>query len=303
MGKQLIVIAGPTAVGKTDAAIQVAQYFGTEIISADSRQCYREMSIGTAKPTPEELATIKHHFIDSHSVTEELNAADYENLALGYCDAIFKEKDIAVVCGGTGLYIKALCEGIDEMPPTDRLIEQELQWQYEEKGIVWLQQVTATEDPDFFTVAEQHNPARLIRALAFKRTTGSSIVHYRSGKIKERPFRTIKIALELPRAELYERINKRVDLMIAAGLWEEAIALYPLKHLKNLQTVGYSEIFECIDGKIGKEESIQLIKQHSRNYAKRQLTWFRKDAAYRWFAPQPIADIIDYLRKELSQGL
>jgi tRNA dimethylallyltransferase len=301
--KQLIIIAGPTAVGKTDAAIRVAQHFGTEIISADSRQCYREMSIGTAKPTPEELSKVRHYFIDSHSITEELNAADYERLALAYCDAIFRSKDTAVVCGGTGLYIKALCEGIDEMPSTDRNKERELQEGYEAKGLAWLQQVAETEDPEFFTVAEQQNPARLIRALAFKRTTGSSIVHYRSGQVKERPFEVIKIALDLPRQELYDRINKRVDLMMDMGLWEEAGRLYPYRHLKNLQTVGYSEIFDCLDGKISKAQSISMIQQHSRNYAKRQLTWFRKDAAYRWFAPHPAGAIIQYLEQELQYRL
>lgn len=299
MEKQLIVIAGPTAVGKTDVAIQVAQHFGTEIISADSRQCYREMSIGTAKPTQEELAKVKHYFIDSHSITEELNAADYERLALEYSAAIFREKDIAVVCGGTGLYIKALCEGIDEMPPTDRDEERALQQGYEELGIAWLQQIAEAEDPEFFAIAEQQNPARLIRALAFKRTTGGSIVHYRSGQIKERPFRVIKIALELPRQELYDRINKRVELMMDMGLWEEASGLYPDRQLKNLQTVGYSEIFDCLDGKISKEQSITLIQQHSRNYAKRQLTWFRKDKAYQWFNPNPVEGIIQYLEQEL----
>ncbi len=301
MKKQLIIIAGPTAVGKTDVAIQVAEHFGTEIISADSRQCYREMSIGTAKPSPEEQARVKHYFVDSHSITEDLNAADYEKLALGYCASVFEKKDIAVVCGGTGLYIKALCEGIDAMPPTDRDTERALQQDYAKKGIAWLQELVATEDPEFFALAEQQNPARLIRALAFKRTTGQSIVHYRSGKVKERPFDVIKIALDLPRPLLYERINKRVELMMAAGLWEEAKSLYPQKRLKNLQTVGYNEIFDCLDGKITPEESIALIKQHSRNYAKRQLTWFRKDEAYQWFAPQPASLILDYLEQRISR--
>lgn len=296
MKKQLIVIAGPTAVGKTDVAIRVAQHFDTEIISADSRQCYKEMSIGTAKPSAAELAMVKHYFIDSHSITEELNAADYEQLALGYCEEIFREKDIAVVCGGTGLYIKALCEGIDEMPKTDRNIELELQKGFEQHGIGWLQEIVEKEDPEFFTgTAEQQNPVRLIRALAFKRTTGQSIIHYRSGTRKERPFDIIKIALELPREILYARINERVDKMMAEGLWKEASALHPYRHLKNLQTVGYSEIFDCLDGSITKEESIALIKQHTRNYAKRQLTWFRNSGDYRWFEPGQVDEIIRFV--------
>jgi len=295
MQKKLIVIAGPTAVGKTDTAIKVAQHFGTEIVSADSRQCYREMTIGTAKPTTDELAAVHHYFIDSHSITEDLNAGDYEQLALNYCMQIFDKNDYAVVCGGTGLYIKALCEGIDEMPKTDRAIEHELQKGFDENGIAWLQSIVANEDPEFYEHAEQQNPARLIRALAFKRTNGVSITTYRSGQTKPRPFDIIKIGLELPRAILYDRINRRVEIMMQQGLWEEASNLYPQRHLKNLQTVGYSEIFECLDGLLSKEKSIELIKQHSRNYAKRQLTWFKKDATFKWFEPQDVNAILEYI--------
>lgn len=295
----LVVISGPTAVGKTAVAIQVAQHFGTAIISADSRQCYREMSIGTAKPSAEELSAVPHYFIDSHSITEDLNAADYEKLALAYCNALFKDKRIAVVCGGTGLYIKALCEGIDEMPASDRETEKALQAEADEKGIAWLQEQLQSEDPEFYAVAEQQNPARLIRALAFKRTTGQSIVHYRSGQVKERPFKIIKIALELPREILYERINLRVDQMVAAGLLEEVERLYPQRQLKNLQTVGYSELFAWLDGSIPLEKGIELVKQHSRNYAKRQLTWFRKDKANQWFAPSDVAAMIRYIETEM----
>jgi tRNA dimethylallyltransferase len=300
MQKQLIVIAGPTAVGKTTVAIQVAKHFNTSIISADSRQCYREMSIGTAKPTVAELAAVPHYFINSHSVTDELNAGDYEQLALGYCAEIFEENNVAVVCGGTGLYIKALCEGIDDMPKTDRDIERELQKGFDEHGIAWLQNLVQQEDPEFYNIAEQQNPARLIRALAFKRTTGKSIAHFRSGIIKQRPFNIIKIALDLPRTILYERINLRVDQMMQEGLWEEAVNLYPQRALKNLQTVGYTEIFECLDGNISKEKSIELIKQHSRNYAKRQLTWFRKDDQYQWFQPTDTDAIMQYLSEKIA---
>lgn len=296
--KKLIVIAGPTAVGKTATAIQIAQHFNTEIISADSRQCYTEMTIGTAKPDAAELAAVHHYFINSHSITDVLNAGDYEQLALGYSDAIFAKNDYAVVCGGTGLYIKALCEGIDEMPKTDRIIEKDLQAAYNENGITWLQETVASEDPEFYATAEQQNPARLMRALAFKRSNGTSIVHFRSGIKKQRPFEIIKIGLELPREILYERINHRVDIMMEQGLWEEALNLYPQRALKNLQTVGYSEIFDCLDGNITKEKSIGLIKQHSRNYAKRQLTWFKKDEGFRWFKPGDISEIIAFIENQ-----
>ena len=289
------MIAGPTAVGKTDVAIQVAQHFDAEILSADSRQCYREMTIGTAKPSFEELSQVKHHFINSHSITEDLNAADYEQLALQYCSEIFKDKNLAVVCGGTGLYIKALCEGIDDMPKTDKAIEKQLQQGFEENGIMWLQEKVAKEDPDFFETAEQQNPSRLIRGLAFKMTTGQSINNFRSGKKKQRPFQIIKIALELPRAELYERINYRVDKMMEAGLLEEATALYPQRQLKNLQTVGYTEIFDFLGGNTDLKLGIELIKQHSRNYAKRQLTWFKKDKEFEWFPPIDAPNILQYI--------
>lgn len=294
--KYLVIIAGPTAVGKTDVSIAIARHFQTEIISADSRQCYREMTIGTAKPSQEERSQAKHYFIDSHSITEDLNAADYEQLALGYCEAIFKTHNIAVVCGGTGLYLKALCEGIDEMPKTDRAIELQLQSEYEQKGITWLQEKTAKEDPVFYQSAEQFNPTRLIRGLAFKLTTGQSIVLFRSGKAKSRPFNIIKIALDLPRPVLYERINLRVDKMMEQGLLEEATGLYPQRQLKNLQTVGYTEMFDFMDGLTDLEQCVALIKQHSRNYAKRQLTWFRKDDQYQWFEPGALTTIIEHIQ-------
>lgn len=281
--KTLYVIAGPTASGKTAAAIALAQRLGTHIISADSRQCYREMSIGTAKPTPEELATVKHYFIHEFPITQELSAADYEQLALSYLGEIFTTRNTAIICGGTGLYIKALCEGLDAMPPSNPAIEEEVETQYANNGIEWLQQTIAKEDPEFYTTGEIQNPSRMLRALSFIRTNGQSIIHYRTNTAKQRPFRIIKISLELPREVLYARINHRVDLMIQQGLEEEVRNLLPYKHLKNLQTVGYAELFDYFDGKCTLKEAIDKIKQHTRNYAKRQLTWFRKDPQIHWF--------------------
>lgn len=277
------VIAGPTAVGKTSVAIQLAEQLGTSIISADSRQCYQEMSAGTAKPTKEELEAVRHYFINSHSITDDLTAADYEQLATGYLDEIFREHDAAVVCGGTGLYIKALCEGIDVMPPVDKQIEKDISRQYKEQGLSWLQEAVKTEDPAFYEVGEIQNHVRLIRALSFVRSTGESIIKYRTGVKKQRPFRVIKIALELPRNVLYERINRRVDIMMEEGLLEEVRSLYKYRYLKNLQTVGYSELFTYLDGDCTLSEAIDKIKQNTRNYAKRQMTWFRKDKEYHWF--------------------
>ncbi len=274
--RTLHVICGPTAVGKTAFAINLAQQLNTAIISADSRQCYKEMTIGTAKPSKEELQAVKHYFIDEFSVTEHITAADFERLALGYLEEIFAKSNDAVVCGGTGLYIKALCEGLDEMPAVNEDIDREINEAYKQKGIDWLKDEVQKYDPDFFAEAEQENPARLLRALVFKLSTGESIIHYRSGKKKQRDFKIKKTILELPREELYERINKRVDVMMEMGLLKEVESLYPYKNLKNLQTVGYSELFDYLDGNYSLEEAIDKIKQHTRNYAKRQMTWFRK---------------------------
>lgn len=291
------VIAGPTAVGKTAIAIALAQRLGTSIISADSRQCYREMTIGTAKPTDEELQAVKHYFINSHSITEHLTTADYERLALEYLDKIFEQTNTAVVCGGTGLYIKSLCEGIDPMPEVDAGIEAEVNQQYKDNGIEWLQQCIRDEDPAFYESGEVQNPVRMLRALTFVRSTGKSIMKYRTGNKKKRPFNIVKIALDLPREVLYERINKRVDIMMMEGQLEEAKRLYPQRDIKNLQTVGYSELFDYIDGKYDLPTAIEKIKQHTRNYAKRQLTWFRKDKEFQWLQADDPAVVDKILAK------
>ena len=282
--KTVYIICGPTAVGKTAIAISLAQYLHTAIISADSRQCYKEMTIGTAKPGADELQAVKHYFINSHSVVNNLTAADYETLALGYLNEIFTTADTAVVCGGTGLYIKALCEGLDEMPAVNDAIAAEVQQQYDAHGITWLQQTVREEDPAFFAVGEVQNPARLLRALTFKRSTGESITSFRKGEAKRRDFNIVKIGLELPREVLYNRINHRVDMMMAAGLLDEVKELYPLRKLKNLQTVGYAELFDFIDGQCTLAEAVEKIKQNTRHYAKRQMTWFKKDKEVRWFS-------------------
>lgn len=289
--KTVYIICGPTAVGKTAIAIGLAQYLNTAIISADSRQCYKEMTIGTAKPAADELQAVKHYFINSHSVVNNLTAADYETLALGYLNEIFAAADTAVVCGGTGLYIKALCEGLDEMPAVNDALAAEVQQQYDAHGITWLQQTVREEDPAFFAIGEVQNPARLLRALTFKRSTGESITSFRKGAAKQRDFNMVKIGLELPREELYNRINHRVDMMMAAGLLDEVKELYPLRKLKNLQTVGYAELFDFIDGQCTLAEAVEKIKQNTRHYAKRQMTWFKKDKEVRWLD----ADAVDII--------
>jgi tRNA dimethylallyltransferase len=278
------IIAGPTAVGKTAVSIALAQRLGTAIVSADSRQCYKGMSIGTAQPRLEELAAVRHYFIDQFPVTTSLTAADFEVLALQYLDEIFATQYSAVVCGGTGLYIKALCEGLDEMPQVDAAIIEQIEAEYRLRGLEWLQQCVKNEDPGFFKQSENQNPARLLRALSFIRTTGISILRYRTQSRKERPFQIIKAGLELPREQLYSRINERVDRMMTDGLLAEVEQLHPHRNLKNLQTVGYAELFDYLEGKCTLPEAIDKIKQHTRNYAKRQMTWFKKDQEIKWFS-------------------
>ncbi len=274
---------GPTAVGKTDVAIRLARQLGTEILSADSRQCYADMRIGTARPTTEQLQAVRHHFIDEFPVEIRLTAADYEQYALQCLKQIFATHRHAVVCGGTGLYINALCAGLDEMPPVAEEVTMGVENLYETEGIAGLQAAIELEDPGFFASGEIHNPHRVMRALAFVRTHGKSIQTFRSGTAKKRDFRIVKIGLELERSVLYSRIEQRVDAMMTEGLLEEARVLFPKKELKNLQTVGYTELFDHFDGKMTLAQATEKIKQHTRNYAKRQMTWFRKDPDVIWF--------------------
>ncbi len=285
MKKTCIIIAGPTAIGKTALAIHVAQQFSTKIISADSRQCYKELNIAVAKPSPAELASVQHYFINSHSVKEELSAADYETYALVAVKEIFAENDIAVMTGGTGLYIKAFSEGLDDIPPVDATTRENIIQRYKENGIVFLQEAIRMNDPVFYETGEMQNPQRMIRALEVQMSTGRSITSYRSKQKKQRDFDIIKICLQLPREVLYERINHRVDNMIKQGLIDEAKDLIQYRELNALQTVGYRELFEYFDGKINLQQAIELIKQNTRHYAKRQLTWFKKEEAIEWAAP------------------
>lgn len=273
--KTLLIIAGPTAVGKTALAVALAKHFNTVVLSADARQCYKEMQIGTAKPNLEEQQGIPHFFIDTHSITEALSVADYERYALQVLHQLFLEKDIVVVCGGTGLYINALCEGIDLMPAIDPAIEDEVNKLYASGGVAALQKALQQEDPLFAQKGEMENPHRMLRALAFKRSVGESIIQYQTHTPKERPFKCVKIALEMPREMLYDRINHRVDAMVANGLLDEVQALLCYKDHKNFQTVGYQELLPFFEGTAALEDCLNLIKQHTRNYAKRQMTWFK----------------------------
>jgi len=286
--KTLLVIAGPTASGKTSVAIQLAQYFKTAILSADSRQFYREMSIGTAKPEAEELAAAKHYFIHSHSVNELFSVGDFEKQGLALLDDLFKQHNIVILVGGSGLYIKALCEGFDDIPQADEGIREQLNNELAEKGILSLQQELNAVDPAYYNEVDINNPQRVIRALEVYRSTGKPFSSYRKATTNKRLFNCVKIALDLPREVLYNRINARVDVMIAQGLVDEARALLPYRHLNALNTVGYSELFDHFDGKCNINTAIDQIKQNTRRFAKRQLTWFRKDKGIHWLKPEEI---------------
>jgi tRNA dimethylallyltransferase len=281
--KTLIVIAGPTAVGKTAAAIQLAQHFNTAILSADSRQFYREMSIGTAKPSPVELAAAPHYFIDSNYVTDPFSVGDYETQGLELLEHLFKTQDIVILVGGSGLYIKAITEGFDNIPSADEGIREKLNKEFEEHGISYLQEKLKTADPDYYNQVDINNPQRVIRALEVFESTGHPFSSFRKAETNVRPFNILKIALDMPREQLYDRINKRVDIMIEDGLLEEVKLLAPYRQLNALNTVGYSEIFDYLGGKITLERAIDQIKQNTRRFAKRQLTWFRKDKDFQWF--------------------
>jgi len=283
--KTVIIIAGPTAVGKTALGIEAAQYFNTEIISADSRQCYKELSIGVARPSPEELAAVPHHFIASHSIQEKVTAATFEQYALEKATALFDQHNVVVMVGGTGLYIKAFCEGLDEVPEVPEEVRSQIIQTYQAQGLEWLQREVQVKDPRFFAVGEIQNPHRLMRALEVFNATGKSILDFRTGIKKQRPFDVVKIALDLPREQLHHNINTRVDKMIAQRLVDEVRAVMPFRSHTALQTVGYKEIFSFLDGETSLDEATELIKRNTRQYAKRQLTWFRKDRAYNWIAP------------------
>jgi len=288
----VLVIVGPTAVGKTSLAIQVAKHFGTEIISADSRQCFKELSIGVAKPGEAELQLVHHYFINSHNILEEVNAGSFEQYALSAASAIFEKNKMAVMVGGTGLYIKTFCEGMDAMPKVDDAIREEIATQYKANGIEWLQKELQQKDDEFWQKAEQQNPQRLMRALEILYQTGNSITTYRQQKKAERLFNIIKVGLELPKEELYANINTRVDAMVKEGLVDEVGSLLPYRSLNALQTVGYKELFAYFDGNCSLTEAIDQIKKNTRHYAKRQMTWFKKDAAIQWVHPSKAMDFV-----------
>lgn len=291
-----IIICGATAVGKTVLAIQIAKHFKTKIISADSRQCFKELNIGVAKPSVNELQQVEHFFINSHSIHQNINAAIFENYALEKADEIFKNNNIVVVAGGTGLYIKSFCEGLDNIPEIPNEVRKKITEQYNTNGLEWLQQQVKENDFAFWqNTTEQQNPQRLMRALEVIIYTGKSIAAYRKTTPIQRPFNIVKIGVELPRELLYERINKRVDAMMNEGLLDEVKQLQIFEQLNALQTVGYKELFDYLHNKYSLQEAINEIKKNTRHYAKRQLTWFKKDDTIQWFQPQQTKEILQFI--------
>jgi tRNA dimethylallyltransferase len=292
--KSLIVICGPTAVGKTSLSIDIAKHFDTEIISADSRQFYREMTIGTAKPTHEQLSEIKHHFINNLSIHDQYTAGMYEREVLSVLEILFATKDVAVMVGGSGLFIRAVCDGFDSFKSAEAPDESTK----EKVRLMTLEQMQAEVeklDREYYAKVDRQNPRRLQRALEVIYSTGQKYSAQRSGTKAPRAFKIIKLGLELPRAELNARIDQRVDSMMSAGQWAEAEALYQYRYLQPLQTVGYQEIFDSIEGTYDRSAAIHMIKQNTRQYAKRQMTWFRKDTDIRWFSPDDMAALSSFL--------
>ncbi|MFI3321924.1 MAG: tRNA (adenosine(37)-N6)-dimethylallyltransferase MiaA [Rikenellaceae bacterium] len=280
--KELIVVVGPTASGKTDLSIELAKRYSTEIISADSRQFFRQMSIGTAAPSAEQLSAVKHHFIHCRDVWEDYAAGQFENDAIELLDTLFLTHDKVVVVGGSGLYIDALCKGFDDIPTVDNNLREELNEQFKSGGLEPLLEELKLRDEKFYVLVDRANHKRVIRALEVCRATGKPYSEQRKGEGKKRNFKIRKIGINLDREYLYDRINRRVDIMILEGLEAEAKSVYEYRDYNSLKTVGYREIFDYFDGKTSLENAIEMIKQNSRRYAKRQMTWFRRDSEIEW---------------------
>lgn len=296
MRKKLIVIVGPTGSGKTALSLELARRFRCEIVSSDSRQIFRRMDIGTAKPTAQELATAPHHMISTRDITEPYNAGDYERDAIEIISKLHEMSDYVILVGGSGLYVNAVCNGMDDLPDSDPQIRQSLNEQVQKGELEKLTQQLKQLDPEYYEVVDKKNPNRVVRALEVCMTSGKRYSELRNGAGKERDFEVIKIGVDVPRDVLYDRIDRRVDMMIDDGLVEEVRSLMSLRGNNALNSVGYSELFDFFDGKIVENEAIELIKRNSRRYAKRQLTWFRRDTSTVWFSPSDIENVEKYIK-------
>ena len=300
MPKSLIILLGPTGVGKTDLSIDIARYFNTEIISCDSRQIYREMRIGTAVPDSQTLESIPHHFIRSHSIHDQFNARKFEIEVLERLETLFLDTDIVLMTGGSMLYIEALCKGLDDFPDVDPELRKNLMNRLESEGIEQLQNELFELDPTYYCEVDLQNPKRVLHALEICLMTGKPYSELRTNQTRKRPFNILKIGLNCDRELLYERINQRVDKMFEEGLEKEANNLQPFCQLNSLNTVGYRELFEYFEGKITLEQSKEKIKANSRKYARKQLTWFRRDPEITWFTPDMKDEIITFIDEQLK---
>ena len=293
--KTLIIIAGPTAVGKTDLCVKIAKLLDTDVVSADSRQFYRELAIGTAKPTIEEMAGVKHHFINSHSIQDYYSVGDFERDCLVVLEEIFRRKDVAILTGGSGMFVKMITDGIDEMPEADLDLRQNLAQRLDNEGLEVLADELKNLDPIYYQQVDIQNTQRVLRALEVCISSGKPFSSFRKNQKVERPFRMIKIALERPREELYARIDKRMDMMLASGLEDEAKSVIDFREHYALKTVGYREIYEHLDGEYDREEMIRLLKRNSRRYAKRQITWFKNQDEFHWFDAKNEEEIMRFI--------
>ena len=299
--KTLIVITGPTAVGKTALCLDIAQHFGIPIINADSRQIYKELKIGTASPTSEQLQLVPHYFVGSLSLTDYYSASLFEQQVLEILSRQFRSHDFALMAGGSMMYIDAVCDGIDDIPTVDDQTRETLKRRLAQEGLEALVEQLKELDPEYYEIVDRQNPRRVVHGLEICLMTGKTYTSFRKREKKERPFRIVKIGLNRPREELYDRINQRVDQMMQQGLLEEAKALYPMRQMNALNTVGYKELFDYLDGRWPLEEAVERIKGNTRRYARKQLTWYKKDPQIRWFHPDDKEQIISYISQDYEQ--
>ena len=300
MPHTLIVLIGPTGVGKTELSLSIAEHFETCIVSADSRQLYANLKIGTAAPTPEQLARVKHHFVGTLQLTDYYSAAQYEAEVMTKLEELFQKKGVVVLTGGSMMYVDAICKGIDDIPTVDKETRELMLRRYEEEGLDRLCAELKILDPEYYQIVDLKNHKRVIHALEICYMTGKTYTSFRTQSAKERPFRIIKIGLTRDREELYDRINRRVDEMIKEGLLEEAKSVYPFKHLNSLNTVGYKEMFQYLDGEWTLDFAIEKIKQNSRIYSRKQITWFKRDTDIQWFHPDQKEEIMNHINHLLS---
>ena len=300
MTNTLIVLIGPTGVGKTELSLSIAEHFKTSIVSSDSRQLYADLKIGTAAPTPDQLARVQHHFVGTLKLTDYYSAAQYESEVMAKLEELFQQNEVVVLTGGSMMYVDAICKGIDDIPTVDKETRELMMKRYEEEGLEKLCAELKILDPEYYKIVDLKNPKRVIHALEICYITGKTYTSFRTQNTKKRPFRIIKIGLRREREELYDRINRRVDEMMQEGLLEEAKSVYEYKHLNSLNTVGYKEMFQYLDGEWTLDFAIEKVKQNSRIYSRKQMTWFKRDTDIAWFHPDQKEEIMNHINNLLS---